>query len=175
MPLSNANMFAAIQAATCPAPSRLTIRKAVKLHGVLIDVYKESDITNIEGFENRGAAFRHFRELVEAYKVSRNLLRSDGNILRNGIINTAAGALLTSDETLHALSTREEDRAAQQRQREERATGVEQRGQDREAEQRAGSVHQMWISQRLQRMRILDSSQHRPRELAGAQRRNGGD
>ena len=56
--------------------------------GVLPDVIKVRDITNIGSHGSGEAAFRRYQELVHAFMESRNLLRSDGPVLVNGTINT---------------------------------------------------------------------------------------
>lgn len=66
--------------------------------GVNFAVIKLADITNFEGNESQCSASKNELDLVWRYTVTCYLLKSDGDVLVNGTINTKSECLLTGKD-----------------------------------------------------------------------------
>lgn len=67
-----------------------------------------TDSTKCGGYSEKKEEFTSYLDLVDEFKPSRDLFRSNGGILNNGQITTTSGALLTSQQVLTSLEQRDE-------------------------------------------------------------------
>lgn len=63
---------------------------------------------------------------MDAFKTSRSLFHSDGEVMHNGHIKTQSGALLTASAVVDALKNRNEEKCKQEEQRLARLQELEQ-------------------------------------------------
>lgn len=77
-----------------------------KRKGILPEVNRDGDMTNFNRYEEQSSALIAYMNLVQKYQRSSYTFASDGDVLRNRVLNTTSGELLTRAEVLSSLCIR---------------------------------------------------------------------
>lgn len=84
-------------------------------------------ITNWSGYSDQASTFISLKDLIERYKRTLDVFRSDGDVIRNGTVQTVSGALLTAITVRGSVDARWEAQAQEDEHRSERARDAERR------------------------------------------------
>ena len=126
------------------------------IRGVNHNIIRASDITNVSTNVERKMAFQSFKELVETHLKSVDLLESDTDVMKNGILNTSAGALLTSRSVLNVLAEKNRQKQQAQLEREERVRLAEiRKAENASAEKAAKELKEYEKSSKIERKKML--------------------
>ena len=152
--------------------------------GVDETVINASDLTNRGPNENGDECYTRYKDLVNDFMKSRDVLRSDGPNIINGHLNTTSGALCNREDLLRDLQRRETERAAERDarvlrdvEREERrvqkAAEVARKNAERVEADRVKQLNKQWDLNIQQRWRQLTESRAARRANARLRARMG--
>ncbi|KAI0559500.1 hypothetical protein FGB62_146g010 [Gracilaria domingensis] len=143
-------------------------------------VIRRTDITNWERAPSQHAAFTSYKELVQTFLTSSNLLRSDDEIVQNGTLVTTAGALLTNDDVIDRLGTRDDEKRKREEQPAAKAAAPAALKATREAEavekqrqkaleEEQNRLHILWLAASHARGRSFDANRAAGRHIGRQQ------
>ena len=104
---------------------------SVRGGGANANAIKACDISNIGDNADEEEAFANYMDLYKSFVNSRDILKSDGPIFKNGHFNTHVGILMNGDEARAAFEEREQLQLQKEKEDAERAEEREQRVLDR--------------------------------------------